>query len=265
MLTAVTRPSRLVLSCLFCSLLSACAGKNFAPVTYPASTASRSSPAPSTIPAGTYVVRRGDTLSAIAYRHNQTLAQLAAWNNLAPPYPIYPGQVLRVAAPPVKPVAPPRQAPSASVPLRQVYRGVLRSNSVRESSYNPVANVCQPHPGWRWPTQGNARQHFGPNGQQALQIFGSPGQPVYASAPGSVVYSGPGLKGYYGNLIIIKHGEVYNSIYAYNYSRRVNEGDKVAAGQHIADMGTDSDRRALLHFEIRCQDKTVNPLLYMPR
>lgn len=53
---------------------------------------------PTPSPASSYVVRRGDTLSAIAKRFNITLSQLIAANNLVYPYTIYPGQVISIKA-----------------------------------------------------------------------------------------------------------------------------------------------------------------------
>jgi LysM repeat protein len=44
----------------------------------------------------TYVVRRGDTLSAIARRYNTTVAKLAADNGIKNPNLIYPGQVIKI-------------------------------------------------------------------------------------------------------------------------------------------------------------------------
>jgi lipoprotein NlpD len=71
-------------------------------------------PAPST---GTYRVVRGDTLYAIAFRHGLDFRDVAAWNNIAPPYRIYAGQGLRLDAPGTNhapaaaPVPPPRAVP----------------------------------------------------------------------------------------------------------------------------------------------------------
>lgn len=47
-------------------------------------------------PGQTAVVRRGDTLYALARIHNITPRDLAAWNSLAEPYTIYPGQTLKL-------------------------------------------------------------------------------------------------------------------------------------------------------------------------
>ena len=55
--------------------------------------------AATTAVAGGYVVARGDTLYGIAFRNKLDFRDLAAWNNIAAPYTIYPGQPLRLAAP----------------------------------------------------------------------------------------------------------------------------------------------------------------------
>jgi len=49
--------------------------------------------------AGGYVVARGDTLYGIAFRNKLDFRDLAAWNNIAAPYTIYPGQALRLTPP----------------------------------------------------------------------------------------------------------------------------------------------------------------------
>ena len=46
----------------------------------------------------TITVARGDTLYALARRHNMTVDELARINNLTPPYALKPGQTLRLAS-----------------------------------------------------------------------------------------------------------------------------------------------------------------------
>jgi lipoprotein NlpD len=84
-----------------------------------------------------------------------------------------------------------------------------------------------------------------------------------ASATGKVVYSGSGLRGY-GKLIIIKHSDTYLSVYAHNRQLLVKEGERVARGQKIAEMGDSDSDRIALHFEIRRLGKPVDPLKYLP-
>ncbi|MGE5525999.1 MAG: peptidoglycan DD-metalloendopeptidase family protein [Rhodospirillaceae bacterium] len=117
---------------------------------------------------------------------------------------------------------------------------------------------------WIWPTSGRVVSSFSDTANlKGVGIAGKAGQPVYASAPGRVVYSGSGLRGY-GKLIIIKHNATYLSVYAHNSELLVKEGQNVAKGQKIAEMGnTDSDT-VKLHFEIRRLGKPVDPLKLLP-
>jgi lipoprotein NlpD len=87
---------------------------------------------------------------------------------------------------------------------------------------------------------------------------------VLAAASGRVVYAGSGLSGY-GNLLIIKHNEIFLSAYAHNNTLLVKEGDFIKGGQHIADMGSSGTDRVKLHFEIRSEGSPVDPLRYLPK
>ncbi len=118
---------------------------------------------------------------------------------------------------------------------------------------------------WRWPAAGKVVGTFvaGDQTKQGLDIAGRAGDPVRAAAAGEVVYSGNGLIGY-GELIIVKHNANYLSAYGHNSKRLVKEGDRVKAGQEIAEMGATSASRDELHFEIRKNGKPVNPLDYLP-
>ena len=100
--------------------------------------------------------------------------------------------------------------------------------------------------------------------KQGIDIAGKAGAPVKAAADGTVVYSGNGLIGY-GELIIVKHNASFLSAYGHNQKRLVQEGDKVKAGQTIAEMGSSGASRDELHFEIRRNGKPSNPIDYLPR
>jgi len=120
--------------------------------------------------------------------------------------------------------------------------------------------------GWRWPTDGKIIDSFSAaeGGNKGIDISGSRGQPVKATAEGRVVYAGNALRGY-GNLIIIKHNDDYLSAYAHNDTMLVREQQEVKAGQSIATMGSTGTSSVRLHFEIRYKGKSVNPLRYLPQ
>ncbi|WP_230489620.1 murein hydrolase activator NlpD [Serratia montpellierensis] len=142
----------------------------------------------------------------------------------------------------------PVTAPEAAPPV---------SSTVSNSS--PVST-------WRWPTDGKIIDNFSSSegGNKGVDIAGSRGQPIFATADGRVVYAGNALRGY-GNLIIIKHNDDYLSAYAHNDTMLVREQQEVKAGQKIATMGSTGTSSVRLHFEIRYKGKSVNPLRYLPQ
>ena len=117
---------------------------------------------------------------------------------------------------------------------------------------------------WRWPAAGRMVRAFDAGAtRKGIGIAGQVGDPVHAAADGVVVYSGSGLLGY-GELIIIKHSDSLLSAYGHNRARRVEEGDRVDAGQAIGELGVNERNDPMLHFEIRVDGQPENPLRYLP-
>ena len=116
---------------------------------------------------------------------------------------------------------------------------------------------------WQWPIRGRLVKSFSQTGNKGIDISGKIGQSIKAAANGKVVYRGHGLIGY-GNLLIIKHNYLYLSAYANNRRLLVKEGQDIKKGQVIAEMGLGKGKKAALHFEIRKNGKSVNPLNYLP-
>ncbi|MGG2143363.1 murein hydrolase activator NlpD [Symbiopectobacterium sp. RP] len=135
----------------------------------------------------------------------------------------------------------------------------VTASAVVESSAPAVGS-------WRWPTEGKVIDSFSASegGNKGIDIAGTRGQPIMATASGRVVYAGNALRGY-GNLIIIKHDDDYLSAYAHNDTMLVREQQEVKAGQQIATMGSTGTSSVRLHFEIRYKGKSVNPLRYLPQ
>jgi lipoprotein NlpD len=116
---------------------------------------------------------------------------------------------------------------------------------------------------WAWPATGKVVANYNGASNKGLDIGGRVGDPVYASAPGKVVYSGEGIPAY-GKLVIIRHNGTYLSAYAHNSQILVKEGQTVAKGQKIAEVGSSGSESPRLHFEIRRLGKPVDPLQYLP-
>ena len=251
-----------------------------------------------------HIVRKGDTLYSIALDYGCDYRELAAWNDLTDPGVIRIDQRLRLfpkagvaetasalPAPPAAPAPAPvysepraRKLPYSDEALAQFAAPATATGATTPPSAPagaqapakspPVSASPAPSPKeapagdaklvWEWPAQGKLLYAFGQGAnQKGVGIGGARGQPVMAAAPGKVVYSGSGLRGY-GKLIIIKHNASFLSVYAHNSQLLVKEGQSVAKGQKIAEIGdTDSDLTAL-HFEIRLLGKPINPLQYLP-
>lgn len=127
----------------------------------------------------------------------------------------------------------------------------------------PVISPTATVDSWVWPADGTLTGRFGAAGGKGIDIAGTRNAPIKAVAPGKVVYSGSGLRGY-GQLLIIKHSGEFLSAYAHNETILVKEGDAVAAGQKIALMGDSGADRVKLHFEIRRYGKPLDPMNYLP-
>lgn len=97
-----------------------------------------------------------------------------------------------------------------------------------------------------------------------LDIAKPIGTPIYAAATGEVIYSG--VKGTYGNCIIIQHADNVITYYAHCKDLLVEKGDFVVSGTQIATIGmTGRTTGPHLHFEVRINGDTVNPEHYIDR
>lgn len=203
-------------------------------------------------PPAVYRVRAGDTLHAIAWRYHLDYRDIVRWNRLKNPNLILVGQKLRLIPP----------ATGASGTAKKKTAKTKPTTTPKVKPRTPAAAIKPVR--WQWPSTGRTTRRQAASGSLGIEIRGRQGQAVVAAAAGAVVYSGSGLRGY-GELIIVKHNEVYLSAYAHSEKRLVSEGQRVKAGQKIATMGKSEAREVMLHFEIRKNGKTVDPFAYLPK
>ncbi len=84
-----------------------------------------------------------------------------------------------------------------------------------------------------------------------------------ANSGGTVIFSG--WKGSYGKLVIVDHGNGYQTYYGHCSSLLVSVGNKVYQGETIAKVGsTGRSTGSHCHFEIKASGTSVNPLSYLP-
>jgi lipoprotein NlpD len=245
----------------------------------------------------TYLVRPGDTLYSIAWRHELDYRDLARWNNIGGDFRISVGQALVLAPGRAAAVqhasttaAVPRSAPASDAPrvskpqpLPAAAQSMPPAPASPPASVPVPASAPSPQPAgrppavvpppaavvgsagastWIWPTERIGAPRPVPGG--GILLSGRLGQDVRAANVGRVVYTGSGLRGY-GNLIIIKHADSLLSAYAHNREMLVHEGQDVAAGQVIAHMGEGSPHSPVLYFEIRQNGRPVDPMPFLAK
>ena len=285
---------------LFCLLvaavLSGCASRRSAPVVdrgpgakgAPPRAAAPAKPAraPGEARPDFYVIRKGDTLYSVALDHGLDYRELAQWNGITDAGVIKEGQQLRMTPPPSAATsAPLKTAPGVQGrPIGEagaVADTKSQPKAVRapysEQTYAQMSGIRAEPPerpapaaagddalAWAWPATGKVVSTFKDTGNlKGIGIAGKLGQPVLASAPGRVIFSGTGIRGF-GKLIVIKHNNTFLSVYAHNSELLVKEGQSVAKGQKIAEMGSTDTDRVKLHFEIRRFGKPVDPAKLLP-
>jgi lipoprotein NlpD len=236
---------------------------------------------------GTYIVKSGDTLYAIALEHGMDWRELARLNNIDDPTKLAVGQRLKVdsnsgpaaastTAPkpvadsgvvevtPIQPSGTVKAVPSKPVPLPSTPAD-SGAPAKDPSSTQPTAPAATASStvDFMWPHNGAVIQAYKAGTNKGVDFLAKIGDPVVAAGSGKVVYSGNALRGY-GNLIIIKHENKLLTAYAHNKTLLVKEGEVVKKGQKIAEAGQSDTDKPKVHFEVRKNGNPVDPLEYLP-
>ena len=156
---------------------------------------------------------------------------------------------------------------SSSEAVRNAFSGHARakhipSRVVRRSKSSPERSA------FIWPVEGRVVSGFGRRGflgsHRGVDIKAPQGKPIRAAATGTVSFSG--WQSSYGRVITIAHPNGFTTLYAHNQKNFVKAGDRVEPGTVIAAVGrTGRATTNHLHFEIRRQGQTQNPLLLLGR
>jgi lipoprotein NlpD len=210
-------------------------------------------------------VREGDSLYSIAFQYDLDVRALALANGLRAPYTIFVGQELTLAlnAPAARTESPSIAigTPVSNNTVAQAQAGTPARGGVLRRSIGGGSQAVA----WRWPAESTRLlRSFGSGDARGIDIAVRRGDSVLAAADGEVVYSGRGVQGS-GDLIILRHNDRYLSAYAHNSVMLVTEGERVRAGDKIAEAGTNLSGDPLLHFEIREDGKSIDPVGLLPR
>ncbi len=117
-----------------------------------------------------------------------------------------------------------------------------------------------------WPLDGgyiSAYQGDG-RGHKGIDIAAPYGTPIYAAESGTVIETGGGWNGGYGNCVRVQHDDGNVTVYAHQSSIAVSYGDYVVKGQLLGYVGSTGDSTGNhLHFEVRSYGTYANPLDYV--
>jgi murein DD-endopeptidase MepM/ murein hydrolase activator NlpD len=137
----------------------------------------------------------------------------------------------------------------------------------QEASY-PAGVEQSDGPLFIWPAPGAITSPFGDHrNHPGIDIDGVTGDPVIAARTGTVVLAGmaPAAFSGYGNVVAIDAGEGMLNLYAHLSRVDVAMGQVVQQGQQIGAIGaTGIATGDHLHFEVRIDNKPVDPMPYLP-
>jgi murein DD-endopeptidase MepM/ murein hydrolase activator NlpD len=209
-----------------------------------------------------YIVKPGDTGFDIAYKHAVPWSQIAVANGLDANATVKPGKELLI------PTVFDPQLPSQAA--RTATRTAASANAVANAAAaaaSAPAGATPPRFGWPldgtvrrgWKTRTSSDHHDG------IDISAPLGAPVKAAAPGTVIFAGPEAE-QFGNLVVVDHGDGWNTAYGFLSKISVKKGAKIAAGQRIGSVGaTGKARGNELHFEVRQDGIPVDPAPELPK
>ena len=189
-------------------------------------------------------VKSGENLSLIAQKYNTSVSEIIRLNRLKKPYIIRPGQKLKIK------------------------KKIVRLKRITEEEKVKTVKKSMPF-GFIWPVENGTvvakfvnsttLRHLG------IDIKTDCSVPIKSSEDGKVIYAGNSIKAY-GNLVIIKHPNRYNTVYGHIGRIAVKDGQYVKKGDIIGFTGKlNNGNDCGVYFEIRKNASPVDPLVLLPK
>ena len=176
-----------------------------------------------------YEVRRGDTVEGIAKKFRGDPAEILSFNGLGIGEPLEVGTIIIIPDGELAPVSPPAVKPSVRFSRLPEHRGYY---------LRPILG---------------GRRSRGIHGFNGVDLADSCGQPILASAEGTVIVARfSGWNGGYGKYVVVTHRNGTQTLYAHLSSVLASVGQAVSQGARIAAIGsTGNSTGCHIHFEIR--------------
>jgi murein DD-endopeptidase MepM/ murein hydrolase activator NlpD len=160
-----------------------------------------------------------------------------------------------------------REFVSWSAPLGVTRENPASARVMGPGACDPVSGGAVGYGAFIWPANKHYLSGFdytpGAN-HWGLDLAGNDGEAVFATDAGVIVYAGWNNYGY-GNMIMVDHGNNFQSLYAHLSGINVGCGQSVGQGELIGAIGnTGRSSGSHLHFEIRAISSYVNPWDVLP-
>ena len=233
-----------------------------------------------------HVVKPGETLMGIASRAEVPRVLIAEANGLKPPYALRAGQTLRIPRTRRYTVIRGDSGFSLAYRLGVPWKDIAVANGLDpEAALRPgqvlliptiitvpdpaLSTAAAPTPRFAWPLAGPVRRGFTARAAEAdyhdgIDIRAAEGTAVRAAAAGKVLFAGTEPR-QFGNLVVIDHGDGWNTAYAFLSRVTVTKDEEVRAGERIGLSGkTGRAKGPELHFELRRNNRPVDPAEALP-
>ena len=160
-----------------------------------------------------------------------------------------------------------REFVSWSAPLGITREDPALARVLGPGACDPISGGAVGYGTFIWPTNKHFLSGFDyspKSNHWGIDIAGTEGEGVYATDAGVIVYSGWNNYGY-GNMIMIDHGNGFQSLYAHLSATYRFCGQSVGQGEGIGAIGsTGRSSGAHLHFEIMTATYKINPWDVLP-
>jgi len=231
-----------------------------------------------------HVVQAGETLNGIANRAGVPAIVIAEANGLAEPYAVRGGQKLVIPRQRRHTVRPGETGHGIANRYGVAFADIAVANglddkgTVRTSQVLIIpaviraaaqaAPVRRAEPYFRWPHDGRIVRGYAlredGGGHDGMDFAARAGDMVRASASGTVTFAGP-VAGRFGRMVVIDHGNGWETAYGHIDRVTVKAGDVVKSGERVgtaARAGESVD--AEVHFELRQNGRKIDPADRMP-
>lgn len=211
-----------------------------------------------------HIVNEDETGFDIAYHYGVPLSSILVANGLKEGAKLKPGEKLLIPT-----VLHPPKPGDADGLADSDTKVEHKSRDHGESNGKGDGGHAHALPHFLWPLQGPVRRGFTARGKSnfhdGLDITAAQGSAVRAAGSGTVLFAREEPDSF-GRLVVIDHGNGWQSAYGFLSKITVKEGDTVKATERVGLVGhSGKATRDELHFEIRHDNHPVNPLGLLPK